>query len=149
MIDFHPSPLLCYRCSASAWERIETREEVVRGRVYREDVVECCFCGVLERVEAAAVPAAARQHAGTAEFRFQFGRFKGLTFAEADAQPNGRRYLELLRDTNEKLRDRIAEYLTQTGLDAVATDGEIVYLSELSGATDCPASPASSPRLFG
>jgi hypothetical protein len=149
VIDLHPATLLCYRCSASAWERIDTREEVVRGRVYREDVVECCFCGVLERVEAAARPVAAEPQTGRAEFRFQYGRFKGLTLAEADREENGRAYLEHLRDTNAKLRDRIAEYLSQTGLDAVATDGEIVPSSELSGATDCPASQPSSPRLFG
>jgi hypothetical protein len=35
-----------------------------------------------------------------------------MTFAEADREENGRAYLEHLRDTNEKLRDRIAEYLT-------------------------------------
>jgi hypothetical protein len=112
VIDFHPTPLLCYRCSASAWERVETREEVRRGHVHREDVIECCFCGVLERVEAAARPAAAEPQAGRAEFRFQYGRFQGLTLAEADREENGRAYLEHLRDTNEKLRDRIAEYLT-------------------------------------
>jgi len=104
MIDFHPTPLLCYRCSASAWERIEN--------VGREDVVECCFCGVLERVEAAAVPVRREASTGTAEFRFQYGRFKGLTLAEADREENGRAYLEHLRDTSDKLRDRIAEYLT-------------------------------------
>jgi hypothetical protein len=34
-----------------------------------------------------------------------------MTIAEADAEPNGRRYLEHLRDTNEKLKTRIEEYL--------------------------------------
>ena len=34
-----------------------------------------------------------------------------MTLAEADAEDNGRRYLEHLRDTNEKLRERIKEYL--------------------------------------
>lgn len=149
MIDFHPSCLPCYRCSASAWERIDTVEEVHRGRVFRQDVVECCFCGVIERVEAATRPAAAESQAGRSEFRFQYGRFKGLTIAEADREENGRECLEYLRDTNEKLRGRIAEYLSQIGLDAVATGGDIVPSSELSGATDCHASPASSPRLFG
>ena len=141
MIDFHSSTLPCYRCSASTWERIEN--------VGRHDSVRCCFCGVLERVEAAARPAAAEPQAGRAEFRFQYGRFQGLTLAEADREENGRAYLEHLRDTNEKLRDRIAEYLARTGLDAVANDGDIVPPSELSGATDCPASHPSSPPLFG
>jgi hypothetical protein len=149
MIDFHPTPLLCYRCSASTWERVETREQTVRGRVYRDDVVQCCFCGVLERVEAAARPVAVEPQPSRAEFRFQYGRFKGLTLAGADREENGRAYLEHLRDTNDKLRDRIAEYLSKNGLDAVATDGDIVPLSELTGATDCPASQPSSPPLFG
>jgi hypothetical protein len=141
VIDFHPTPLLCYRCSASTWERIEN--------VGREDVVECCFCGVLERVEAAAVPVRREASTRTAEFRFQYGRFKGLTLAEADREENGRAYLEHLRDTSDKLRDRIAEYLAQTALDRVAHDRQIVPPSELSGATDCPASPVSSPPLLG
>jgi hypothetical protein len=114
MIDFHPSTLPCYRCSASAWERIETREQAVRGRVHREDIIQCCFCGALERVEAAATPVAAMQHAGTGDFRFQYGRFKGMTLAEAEREKNGRAYLEHLRDTNEKLRVRIEAYLTAT-----------------------------------
>ncbi len=149
MIDFHPTPLPCYRCSASTWERVETREQTVRGRVYRDDVVQCCFCGVLERVEAAARPVAVEPQPGRAEFRFQYGRFKGMTIAEADREENGRAYLEHLRDTNDKLRDRIAEYLAKTGLDTRASCGEIVAPSELSGATECPASPVSSPPLFG
>ena len=114
MIDFHPTPLLCYRCSASAWERVETQEEVRRSHVHREDVIECCFCGVLERVEAAARPVAAEPHTGGAEFRFQYGRFGGMTLAEAEREENGRAYLEHLRDTNEKLRGRIEAYLTAT-----------------------------------
>jgi hypothetical protein len=104
MIDLHPTTLLCYRCSASTWERVEN--------VGREDVVQCVFCGVLERVEAAAVPVRREASTDTAEFRFQYGRFKGLTLAEADAEPNGRRYLEVMRDGNEKLRSRIEEYLS-------------------------------------
>lgn len=149
MIDFHPSTLLCYRCSASTWERVETVEEVVRGRVYREDVIACCFCGVLQRGEATAVPVAAKQHAGTGEFRFQFGRFAGLTLAEADREENGRAYLMHMAATSEKLRGRIEEYLSQNALDRADHDGEIVAPSELSGASECRASHPSSPRLFG
>jgi LPS O-antigen subunit length determinant protein (WzzB/FepE family) len=47
------------------------------------------------------------------EFRFKFGRFAGMTLAEADAKPNGRKYLEYMATTNDKLRERIAEYLKQ------------------------------------
>ena len=72
-----------------------------------------------------------------------------MTFAEADAEPNGRRYLEVLRDTNEKLRDRIAAYLAENALDSSAAGGDIVPPSELSGATDCPERAPSSQRLFG
>jgi len=114
MIDFHPSTLPCYRCSASAWELVETREQAVRGRVHREDIIQCCFCGVLERVESATTLAAATHHTNTADFRFQYGRFKGMTLAEAEREENGRAYLEHLRDTNEKLRGRIEAYLTAT-----------------------------------
>jgi methylphosphotriester-DNA--protein-cysteine methyltransferase len=109
MIDFHPHSDPCYRCKATAWEAIG---EFVPSRGKPQDVVACAFCGVRLRVEAAAVPFAAKQHTGTAtEFRFQYGRFKGMTFAEAEAEPNGRRYLEHLRETNEKLKDRLTEYL--------------------------------------
>jgi methylphosphotriester-DNA--protein-cysteine methyltransferase len=110
MIDFHPCAEPCYRCNAAAWECIG---EFTPRKGRPEDVLECAFCGVRIRVDAVPSEAAAKPVAsdGT-EFRFQFGRFKGLTFAEADAEPNGRRYLEVLRDTNEKLKERITEYLS-------------------------------------
>jgi hypothetical protein len=94
-------------------------------------------------------PQGAKPNANRAEFRFQFGRFKGMTFAEADAEPNGRRYLEHLRDTNEKLRDRIAEYLAENALDSSDSDGEIVRVSEVSGVQPCREKRPSSQRLFG
>lgn len=108
MIDFHHHTEPCHRCLATAWEWIGEFQPR-KGRA--EDVIACAFCGLCVRVEAASVPVAAQRLTGTAEFRFQFGRFKGMTFAEADAEPNGRKYLEIMRDSNEKLRDRIAEYL--------------------------------------
>lgn len=108
MIVFHPHAEPCYRCRATAWECIG-QFTPRRGSV--EDVVECAFCGIRVRVEAAGVPVAEPKPRRADEFRFQFGRFQGMTFAEADAEPNGRRYLEVLRDTNEKLRERITEYL--------------------------------------
>lgn len=111
MIELHPTSLPCYRCSATTWEYVETHETFVRGRVIREDAVECCFCGVRLRVDAVAVPVAAPRRSDVAEFRFRFGRFRGLTFAETDREMNGRAYLEHLRDTNERLRERIEEYL--------------------------------------
>lgn len=109
MIDFHPHTAPCDQCHATHWEWVG---EFVPRKGKAEDVVACVFCGARLRVEAAAVPVAAPRQTDTAEFRFQFGRFKGLTFAEADAEPNGRRYLEVMRDTSPKLRDRIEAYLT-------------------------------------
>ena len=109
MIDFYETDLRCYRCSASSWECIG---EFVPHQGKRQDVLECAFCGVRLRVEAAARPAAGEPQADRAEFRFQFGRFKGMTLAEADAEPNGRRYLEVMMGRSEKLRPRIEEYLS-------------------------------------
>jgi hypothetical protein len=34
-----------------------------------------------------------------------------MTFAEVDAEPNGRKYLEIMQGSNEKLRDRSTAYL--------------------------------------
>lgn len=110
MIDFHPFSEPCYRCNATGWECIG---QFTPHKGKPQDVVECAYCGVRMRVEAAAAPAAAKpqpQPGDATEFRFQFGRFKGLTFAEADSEPNGRKYLEVMR-TNPKLKDRIEEYL--------------------------------------
>lgn len=109
MTEFHSNETPCYRCGANGWGIIETREVRDRGRVVREDVVECVFCGVLEAFPA--VERSPRQDPSS-EFRFQYGRFAGMTLAEADAQPNGRRYLEHMRDTNEKLRGTIEDYLS-------------------------------------
>lgn len=146
MIDFHPHAAPCHRCDATAWECIG---EFTPGKGRPEDVLECAFCGLRTRVPAVARPKAERPHTGSDAFRFQFGRFKGLTFAEADGETNGRAYLEHLRDTNEKLRDRIAAYLVGNALDSSDHDGDIVPSSELSGATDCPERVPSSQRLFG
>lgn len=108
MIDFHPHAEPCYRCEAVAWECIG---EFMPHRGRPEDVLECAFCGVTVRVPAIAKPAAHKPQPERDEFHFQFGRFKGMTLAQADSEPNGRRYLEVMRDTNDKLRDRITEYL--------------------------------------
>ncbi len=92
--------------------RVEVSREFAPHKGRPQDVIECAFCGVRLRVPAAVrSPSAESQADAGGEFRFQFGRFKGMTFAQADAEPNGRRYLEVLRDTNEKLRGRIEEYL--------------------------------------
>lgn len=146
-IDFHTHSASCYRCEAAAWEHVG---DFTPHRGKKQDVIECAFCGVRLRVDAAAMPVAAKRQADTSDnFRFQFGRFAGKTLAEADAEPNGRRYLEVMRDSNEKLRPRIEEYLKKNALDRQDACGEIVRPSEQTGATECLASPASSPPLFG
>lgn len=108
-IEFYDHPEFCYRCNAVAWEQIG---EFVPRTGRPQDVLACTFCGVRIRVDA---PFRRRPRAqplvDAEEFRFQFGRFQGMTLAEADAEPNGRRYLEVMRDQNEKLRERINEYL--------------------------------------
>lgn len=109
MIDWHPFAEHCQRCNATAWEHIGGVTTFSSGRSRDFDIVECVFCGIRMRVDAVPVN---KPHADTSTFRFQYGRFKGLTIAEADAEPNGRRYLEHLRETNDKLRGRIGEYLT-------------------------------------
>lgn len=109
MIEFHPHADPCHRCAATAWELVG---EFVPRKGRPDDVIECAFCGLRTRVPAAVMAVSSRLVADDGdEFRFQFGRFKGMTFAETDAEPNGRRYLEILRDTNEKLRGRIEQYL--------------------------------------
>lgn len=105
MTVFHQHAEPCHRCGATAWEKID-QSVSRRGEV--EDIVACVFCGLFVRVEASTEPP---QTDGAGEFRFLFGRFKGMTMAEADAEPSGRRYLEVLRDTNDKLRSRIERYL--------------------------------------
>lgn len=110
MIDFHPDSDPCPRCEAVAWECIGTSEP---PRGWPQDILECAFCGVLKRVRAVRKLAGPRQEPprDEIEFRFESGRFVGMTLAEADAQPNGRRYLETLLKADERLRGRIEEYL--------------------------------------
>jgi hypothetical protein len=108
MIDFYETSLPCYRCGASSWEY---HDMLYPHNRRPEDVIGCCFCGAQMRVASRARPQPPPQPTNSGDFRFQYGRFKGMTLSEADAAPNGRRYLEVLRDTNEKLRERITEYL--------------------------------------
>jgi hypothetical protein len=109
MIDLYETTETCDRCNAAAWE---LAGEFVPVKGPPQDVIECAFCGYRLRVHAARRPRPAPLATpGAEEFRLQYGRFAGKTLAEVDAEANGRRYLEVLRDTNEKLRDRVAAYL--------------------------------------
>lgn len=109
MMEIHPHDEPCHRCNATLWEPVG---EFVPRRGPQEDVIGCAFCGLRVRVPAVVVAAAEHRRDDADEFRFQFGRFKGMTFSETDAEPNGRKYLEVIRDTNEKLRGRIEAYLS-------------------------------------
>jgi hypothetical protein len=115
VIVFHPFSEPCDRCNARSWEVIG---EFVPRKGRPQDVVECAFCGVRLRVEQQGRSAMSEPLVDTGEFRFQHGRFKGLTFAEVDAEPNGRRYLEIMQGSNEKLRERITKYLTHAASSA-------------------------------
>ena len=115
MSDWHPCELSCYRCEASLWALVG---EFHPMRGPRQDVVACAFCGA--RVRGPATRQAYSQPLARDGFRFKFGRFAGLTVAEADAGPNGRRYLEAMLDENEKLRPIIAAYLEQAAPSALA-----------------------------
>lgn len=90
----------CYRCGASCFEEID------------DGLLSCCFCGVLERLPKTRrpkpIPVEARD-----EFRFKFGRYSGKTLAEVYADPGGRRYLEWIRETNERLRDVVSKFLDE------------------------------------
>lgn len=124
MFDYREIKEPCERCNANTWDCIG---EFTPTRGKPQDVLECAFCGFRIRVatghgvvkkqeEESQVSTLA--HKEQEEFRFLHGRFKGMTIAEADAQPNGRKYLEVMRDKNEKLSGRIAEYLTNAASSA-------------------------------
>lgn len=113
MLDYREMKESCGRCKANAWDCIG---EFTPTKGATQEVLECAFCGCRVRVTpGTGLPSSAAKTIAVAppgdEFRFQFGRFAGLTLAEADSQPNGRKYLEVMRDTNEKLKERIANYL--------------------------------------
>jgi hypothetical protein len=108
--------ITCERCGASAHDAIDER----KGEV----LAECCFCGATEWCKAPRRPTAkpiAEAAAEADEFRFKFGRFAGMTLAEADAKPNGRKYLEWMVTNNDKLRDTIAAYLKRSTVSEAAS----------------------------
>jgi hypothetical protein len=96
--------ITCYRCKGTARDVIGER----KGEV----LSECCYCGAMEWC------VAMKKHikgepSEAGEFRFKYGRFVGMTLAEAESQPNGRRYLEWMAANNEALRDRISSHLSK------------------------------------
>jgi hypothetical protein len=100
----------CYRCSADAYDHLET---ITPHRGPAEWRIACCFCGAIDRIPAPAREAPKPPAAdGPADsFRFKYGRFQGLTFAETLEHPSGRQYLEWLATNNEKLKDKVSSFL--------------------------------------
>lgn len=114
MTDIYEGERTCRYCGASCFEVLEED----RG----ECLVECLFC--LHGGEWAPMPkgrkkkpAAKPTAKGAASFRFKYGRYEGMTVAEVDREPNGRRYLEHVATTNDgKIGSIAAEYLSGDAL---------------------------------
>lgn len=100
----------CSRCGAAAHD---LADEATDRRGNRTWLLQCVFCGGLDRIDApATTPEPVDLPPAEPEvFRFKHGRFTGMTLAEADAQPNGRRYLEWMLKNNKTLASRVAAYL--------------------------------------
>jgi hypothetical protein len=101
MIHFHPSRLSCHRCAAVAWEFVAVRTVREGWKTYDMDIVRCAFCGLLELVDQPV------GYSPQAEYRFETGRFAGLSVSEVASQPQGRDYLEVIRRSDPALKKRI------------------------------------------
>lgn len=105
----------CPRCLAWCHDEVDGTDD--GGTM----LLSCCFCGYLVRVNSAVKRRLEKGRPKKAdtddkepedeEFRFKFGRFKGMTMPEALAQPNGKEYLVWLKDNNDKLKARIETFL--------------------------------------
>tara|TARA_B100001741_G_C16547183_1_gene597393 strand:- start:2077 stop:2397 length:321 start_codon:yes stop_codon:yes gene_type:complete len=102
-IEFYEHKEACDGCGATdAWELLGVFENS-KGKL--EDIIICAFCCHRKRIRSVNIKKK------DDSFRFQFGRFSGMTIEEVDEQENGRKYLEYMRDNNEKLSGRIEAYL--------------------------------------
>jgi hypothetical protein len=103
-MDIYEGDETCTMCEATLFEIIDERKG--------EDLIRCVFCGCDTKLRPTLrkkQPKKAAKISG--DFRFQYGRFKGMTIEEVDSEPNGRRYLEWAASDSEKLRPRIEEFL--------------------------------------
>lgn len=87
----------CDNCEASAHGIVEYWRDVV--------ALECAFCGWVQW-ENAPPP-----KTGPEDFRFDHGRFTGMTFAQVLAVENGRMYLEWVQKNNKNLGERVKAFL--------------------------------------
>jgi uncharacterized Zn finger protein len=104
--DKHP----CARCG------YVSHEVLADGAKYA--VLECVYCGVVVRVDPLnrareSHQTATERKSEASAFRFSSGRFVGKTLQEADAEENGRQYLQFMRINNPALRSVIEAYLFQ------------------------------------
>lgn len=92
----------CSRCEAVAWERLGLFR-TSRGK--EQDVIACCFCGYRLRVKAKPVAATGSGYV------FESGRFAGLTVEQVAQEPNGMKYLEVVRKNDKRIGGEIDRYM--------------------------------------
>jgi len=71
----------------------------------RNTLLVCNYCGLGVWVFNAPPPP------GEQAERMKTGRFAGMTFAEIEKQPNGRRYIEYLKENDSELSEAVSRYL--------------------------------------
>lgn len=120
----------CYRCKGRAFEEIDEEG----------GLIACVWCGVRDRLPRPRRPKP-MEAAERDAFRFRFGRHAGKTFAEVDAAPGGRRYLEWIRSTNDRLRDAVAAYLDHAPPCAEAATS--AASAAMPGEANIPGSPVA------
>lgn len=82
------------------------------------DVRACCvYCGILYRLREPPPP-------DPGDFRFEAGRFAGLTLREALDAPNGRRYLDHLAKSDPALAARISALDAENPAETVVRTAE-------------------------
>lgn len=94
----------CYRCQARAHDIVRDERD--------HAVLECAFCGAMERVPALRreKPKPTREKPRE-DFRFTHGRFAGMTLDEVSQTEVGKQYLEHVRKTNPALRSVVEAFL--------------------------------------
>jgi Zn ribbon nucleic-acid-binding protein len=101
----------CTRCGYAAHDVIDDEP--------RYALLECVYCGFTIRVDPLgrerSTPEATKERlvSEATLFRFPSGRFSGKTLQEVDAEENGRRYIEFVKQSNPDWRSMIEAYLFQ------------------------------------
>jgi uncharacterized protein YbaR (Trm112 family) len=95
----------CPQCKGRSHDAVRDERRKPPWASERSELLVCNFCG-LGRWVNNAPPAPFGDEA-----RFQSGRYAGKTIPEVDAMPNGRRYLQAIRDQNKELCEVVSRYL--------------------------------------